>query len=74
MKLIFALLYAAAILMPSNKGQSPQKVADTVYHKLTLTRMKLVKDEAQEKARQILNSQHKNNMKDTVAYQAKTDA
>ena len=53
MKLIFTLLYAAAILMPSNRHQLKDKEIDTITQEKTVARQKLLKEIAFKKVEKV---------------------
>ena len=59
MKLIFALLYAAAILMPSNRHQLKNKDLDTITQEKTVARQKLLKEIALKKVEKVFTIQAK---------------
>lgn len=59
MKLIFALLYAAAILMPSNRHQLKNKEIGTITQEKTVARQKLLKEIALKKVEKVFTIQAK---------------
>ena len=59
MKLIFALLYAAAILMPSNRHQLKNKEIGTITQEKTVARQKLLQEIALKKVEKIFTIQAK---------------